>query len=213
MGTLRMQGVPTRRTKERGERVKTEVAIKKLNATIAKLNKIVGVNNKTFDRLGPASKRVAIAQDVLLQLATKKLRARTGEWGCPTTVRGLDILEGSTGELQSVLPKIESCNACALGGMLLAGVRLRNKFDCQTWHGLGFDDIAEYLSDIFEHDQLVLIEAAFETRSNPAEIAEAQEDIDEEALAAWIAKAPKNASDRMKKIMKNIIANNGTFCP
>jgi hypothetical protein len=193
--------------------MKTEVAIKKLNATIAKLNKIVGANNKTFDRLGTAGKRVAIAQDVLLQLATKKLRAETGEWGCPTTTRGLDILEESTGELQSILTKVKSCNACALGGMLLAGVRLRNKFDCQSWMGLGFSDIADYLGDIFEHDQLVLIEAAFEKRRGEDEIEDFQDEVDLEALAAWIAKAPKGAEPRMKKIMKNIIANNGTFCP
>lgn len=190
-----------------------------------------GLKNQKFRALDPATKRVAIAKDVLKWLATGKLKAQSGFYLlAPTEV--VDVVNGY------------KCEACALGSLFACAVErgdaggtvvespsLRNYYGSIGMRADTFEGVKLYskLEGIFDKVQLAMIEGAFEPEhSFPRDSREAggskrQWDevqgtywVDSPEIAwamAWHKTAPKDPSDRMKAIMENIIANNGTFVP
>jgi len=144
---------------------------------------------RTFEELTDAEKRVAVAKDVIKQLELKKIVATPG-----TYVYG----HGKTDKQAT-----RRCQACMLGGAILALARLQPKLrddlvDVYSPHrGSGEmvcttgPDAFALLEDLFG-DQMLTIESAFEDWG-----------------AAGEAFTQKRPADRMIAICKNIIKNKG----
>jgi hypothetical protein len=129
--------------------------------------------NEEFAALTPAQKRVAVAQDVLLWLRTKKLLPRAGTY--------LKVLEPATAPVRDYLTDIHiptstvvkvngnSCHACALGSVFAAYAERGAANIGDAWLSRGFDTFAQAmhskLGDVFSSEQLTLIECAFERSS------------------------------------------------
>lgn len=194
-----------------------KVAKKSVSKLVKSLNKKIAKDNLEFQKLSPAEKRVQIARDVLAQLASKRLIARGRTWlrqpekdmllETKTALKNKDV------ELQTVLSGLKKCEGCALGGMFMCAVERadnlkisqlinfdtveRNKEDLIV-EG---DDAFSYLGKFFSRNQLDLIESAFE-RGNGAS---------SETRSENFVYNIDDPSERMRLIMENIIANNGTF--
>lgn len=149
--------------------------------------------NATFSRLGKRAKRVAIAKDVLKWLRTRRLKAQSGTY-----------LEGEQGE---------KCTACALGAVFVCTAALAStvKFDDTYGNhpGTNSQHMRQQLAPYFSDEQLRLIEVAFEKDPSHA---------NDDSAKASVAAAKYNRRIRgdkkgMKRIMQNIIKNEGTFKP
>lgn len=175
-----------------------------------------------------SEKRVAVAKDVLKQLAARKIKASPGVYlhaelkkGAPGRESdGGDGYSELTGSLQDHLTtKVKRCEVCALGAAFVSYVRLFNKVnigdETDTYGGA----IEGYYSDlggeinayrpelqlkrIFSMDQLDLMEAAFEGERGPQAYSE--------SFAFY--KKYRTPTKRLEGIMRNIIKNKGTFKP
>lgn len=162
--------------------------------------------NAEFAKASNSKKRVMIAEDVLKALAARNIEARrgsyTGElndelWRLPSEKPGAD--DALDADLRSLMPALPPCDVCAKGALFMCTVARRDKITAreaadQEWYGR---DLAIALGGIFSAQQLDDIEAAFENSDG----------IDFE----WW----RDANDRqiLQRIMKNIIANHGTFVP
>lgn len=144
-------------------------------------------------KMTKAERRVAIAKDVIAQLKTKRFKATRG-----TVLGGISdkIIEGDylTAQLCDVLPKFKKCHVCARGAIFISAVE---RFNNYTGEDFDADWVDGASLRYFTKSQLDMIECAFE---------------------GWgqffgDAKIRGGAEDRMCSIMKNIIANEGTFRP
>src|SRR5579885_1896683 len=90
--------------------------------------------NAAFAKLSKAEQRVAIAKDVLKQLKAKKIRPKFGVYlGMPSRSDDLNFRKHlipnlmdeklNDKDLQEVLQKIPTCEACALGSMFYCSVK------------------------------------------------------------------------------------------
>jgi len=140
--------------------------------------------------------RVLIAKDVLMQLDAKKIIATKGSY--------LEFTDSSWREedfLHEVMER-NICQVCALGSLYYSRVQLANETKCDVVNkynefgiisncGVITPDLLQY----FERDALRDIEVYFEGWYGAVKFAD--ENPDPEM--------------RMRKIMQNIIDNNGTF--
>jgi len=154
--------------------------------------------------------RVALAKDVLKQLDEKKLIAIHGTY--------VDVFYNASGT--------QVCAVCGLGSLVVACCGVSKE------KGMGGQEVFECLKDVFEPEQVMLIEAAFEADSSPPirgeyRSAKVYEDILNNAelsmeLAAASDMFPteyneetgENKSDpeeALMGIMENIIRNGGDF--
>lgn len=175
-----------------------------------------------FKKAKPAEKRVMIARDVLAQLRAKKLIARSGIYVSPSPVNSFGecepLADGVPQDFREFMVAPVSpgaqCTACALGGIFACAVKFKNDVRTREAAEVYSDDveIKRYLDQVFSEAQLELIECAFE-RSNSH--AERQYDPDDEEIvtAVRFGKCFSTDEQRMTAIMKNIIANKGTFKP
>lgn len=177
-------------------------------------NRKVAADNAAFEKLKPAEKRVAIARDVLKHVASRKIIPTHGIW---VDTVGSAYLAGSKEiekdpEVQALFTSMKSCNACALGGMFMCAVEKADKLkssdlqsvkDGRDVADIEQEDVFAYMKKFFSVDQLVKIEAAFEQNGG------ACNDIAAYDFAPDVEDAP----ERMRLVMENIIANNGTFKP
>lgn len=181
--------------------------------------------DKSFEEMSSAEKRVQIARDVLAQLESKRLIASTGEWliNSNRTVKGSfyskeDYIDNL--EFQEVLKRTEKCKGCALGGIFMSAVERANNLKLQELDpdfGIYItgiprkSDIFCYLNRYFTHEQLVLIEFAFEMGNGVCYIEDDMLRI--RALNLFLGEYgnARNAEFRMKYIMQNIVDNNGDF--
>jgi hypothetical protein len=148
---------------------------------------------------GPAM-RVAVAKDVL-KLIQLKLKVDNGIYLERPTVSKYCTPKG----LQALIPKIASeCTVCAKGAIALAHVHL---FDHET--SLSFDANRK-ACDIWGTDNANMIEAAFERWSTFVPYPMSSADI---AACYRFGNRFFNPVNRLKAIMKNVIANNGKFVP
>lgn len=102
---------------------------KELKKVIGSYNRKVTRDNKAFDKLKPAEKRVFIAQDVLKQLAAKKIIAAQSTW--VNTRDGSSVISEKAlkqdKELKDVFDSMKSCDACALGGLFVCAVKINDR--------------------------------------------------------------------------------------
>jgi len=207
----------------------------KKKETLRERNARIRRQNVAFERLSPAKKRVFIAKDVLAQIDLNRIQAVSGVYFESETLNDIvdDVrFEGKSAskQLQTIFRKVETCTACALGSMFLCGVETANKLklnqtDIVDNRGVVSDDIYTYLSRFFDMRQLVVIESAFEQRNMFAEhrdhserfdnltYEEVEEITDEVADAIDFGLIESDATTRLQLIMRNIVANKGTFVP
>ncbi len=178
-----------------------------LKKAVAQYNRKVARDNKAFDALSPAEKRVFIARDVLAQLAAKKIVAETGTWVSAANSEQAVISEQAMAkdkELKEVFDSMKSCNACALGGLFVCAVKINDRLKISemehvktgrssddedgvdiprndsTFRAIYLNDIEKYLGRFFSKNQLKLIELAFEAGDGGYD---ADNDDDEEAVS------------------------------
>lgn len=176
--------------------------------------------NEAFEKLTPAEKRIQLARDVLAQLKRGDIEAERGTWlqaDVPTTTVDLNT------DLQTLLQATEVCKACAFGSLFVAAVKRKNDFkvlDIKGLHLTGvdereiediqldFDEMANYMGPFFTKDQISLIESAFEGGGlhNNKKSINFLEEVD--ASDPWL-----DDSIRLRLVMENIVANDGTFKP
>ncbi len=142
-----------------------------------------------------AQLRVEIAKDVLKHIKAEKI-----------VTEKLVYFEASSDsshcgeQLKDVLPKLNDCRVCALGGMFYAHVNRNNKYQINTDYRndivkVHSDDMRNELS-MFSNTQLWKIEISFECDDSYRR----EHDLIED-------------EDALIHIMKNIIKNKGTFKP
>lgn len=176
--------------------------------TLKQSNARIKASNRRFMKMSKPRRRVAIARDVIAQLATGKLVATSGIYVESPNLKTYD----SNVELQSLLlPPTVSCDVCGIGSLFVCGIQRANKFttgDAKADDGSGAVSgrIAfKYLERFFDRSQLQLIEATFEGwgSSQCVSFHDSVRIVDD-------GEADKA---RLRLIMENIIANKGTFVP
>jgi heat shock protein HspQ len=203
-------------------------------------NKQIEKWNNYFNGLSPEQKRVAIAEDVLLQMKTKKIVPHSGTY-FKIDDDG-DIDSDSQISLQKLLPR-KTCQTCALGALFHSHIKYNNKVTFKDYYNDPIGDlITSKLKDYFIHEQLSMIEYAFEgfhggifdvnpmyaSLNGQAQFAD-NVDRYENIPQDFIKKLQDSNSYfhhleindenydyedfRMYQIMHNIIRNNGTFVP
>jgi hypothetical protein len=197
---------------------------------VKKSTKKKPVAKKTPVKMTGPQKRVAIAKDTIKWLGTKAIKMKPGTYfQLPRKA-----IKVQNGKLDDVLATVEKpCQVCALGSLFYSMVRRFDKVPvsiCNTmWEvddiyaeGVGHADIYIELSKYFPRHQLSLIESAFEKR-DMVEVGD-YDGIEVEVGMAGLAledtidraidfARKKNATDRLRAIMNNIIENNGAFKP
>jgi hypothetical protein len=159
--------------------------------------------NRRFGGMSPAEQRVAIARDALSWLKARALIAQKGFY----TKR----LEAPTGPLKSNVQLREQtlgrCQVCGIGALFLAKAVRFN--DVTGWDYL-MGNPRDKLKRHFSLDQLDMIEVAFEQ-----DVYSWIRAKDATALNKAKTFAPREGDPgaRLTAILKNIIANNGTFVP
>ncbi len=107
---------------------------------------------------------------------------------------------------------------CALGAMAYAHIVRKNACTTISFKNGWQTDISMMLSDIFEKDQLALIEAAFEqtdidSACTLAGLSDAEERDAEEFRDGQGCEYNEDDPSALRLIMQNIIDNKGTFKP
>ena len=172
--------------------------------------------NKTpRKRVTKAQQRVAIARDVLAQLKAGRLVGNSGSF------IGTDLpYAPPQTQVQEVLKKVPRCDVCAVGSLFLCAVE---KFDALKMEDLeafleAFGDsgvpvverdVIPYLQRYFSEAQLRLIEIAFERGEGAYEPKSSRE----EKASHFGCHDGVTHDEDIKKIMRNIIKNDGTFVP
>lgn len=175
----------------------------KLAEKLAKYQRTVLAKNARFQAMTPPQQRVAIAKDVLEWLRAGKIHAVVNCYylpgpGADSTVNG------------------GSCKACALGAMLachvetLPGASLEN----MEWQGVvpARAQLSHTLENYFTQEQLTMIEVAYECNANCLDAALHAPSAARDA-AFYFGNHYFKDHERMVAIMKNIVANGGTFVP
>lgn len=178
--------------------------------------------NNEFNALPMSQQRIAIARDVLAQVAVGRLIPSGVNYfvGDYATFADAD----GDAQLDEVFSGITSCEVCALGSMFFCGVERANSLkvnDAGIRSGtLGSGATYRYLSKFFDHGQLEQIESAFE-RSNMSVRGEVSVDVQRSiAFGTYIDNYVgvdldyrQRATLRLQFIMENLIANGGYFNP
>jgi hypothetical protein len=155
---------------------------------------------KAFAKLTPSQKRVAIAKDVIAQLDTRRLRARTMTYVYlvgpkPKASYDQQVCDLTVGR---------NCQVCALGAMFVVAVERADKLNVSDnvdfdnrFHGADGETCYSYLAQFFSTDQLHQIEAAFEGFDG--------------IRWAWAEDTDVSPEERMRRVMTNVIRNRGRF--
>ena len=185
--------------------------------------------NAEFAALAPADKRVTIARDVIAALDAQRLTARCNAYG-RFLIKNYSEMSFDESEAvyasdaQTVLAegKLE-CSACALGSLFVCAVERMNAINVLALQSTPATGMHRYLADVFSSEQLDLIEAAFEgqayARSERFRYCDREEDsVLLQAAVSFVCESKArdfdfDADDCMRRIMSNIIANQGEFIP
>lgn len=159
------------------------------------------MKKKTFTRLTAAQKRVAIAKDVLKQIAAKTTTIMSGQyWDVQT-----DPYNYVT---KKTLSSKVKCQCCAVGAAVLSGIRKFNQDEVPRHNG-GSDCCIPIT--YFSREQFAAIEAAFEPEGFRQMAAYVSHSIFKAAVR--FNDGIKSKTERAQRIFKNIIKNNGEFKP
>ena len=194
--------------------------------TVEKINKALLKSNVAFKKATKAEKRVMIAKDVLSQIKANRYIAECGTWvDANWNIR--NEIDG-TESVQKLFADrtIETCNVCALGSLFMSCTNLNNN-TCVSdinYGGEGTeigeriqdgDTLSNGLNKIFSKKQLQLIEVYFETGDGWfGEEGYTGVHIGEDSRHVnYFNDAYPDDDERLVEIMKNIVANDGTFVP
>jgi hypothetical protein len=194
--------------------------------TVEKINEALRKSNAAFKKATKAEKRVMIAKDVLTQIKAKRYIPESGTWVDPNwNIR--NEIDG-TESVQKLFADrtIETCNVCALGGLFMSCTNLNNN-TCVSdinYGGEGDllgekiqdgDTLSNGLNKIFSKKQLQLIEVYFEKGDGWfGEDRYTGNYIGEDSRhVQYFNDAYPDDDERLVEIMKNIVANDGTFVP
>lgn len=166
----------------------------------------MNAKQKAFLKLDPAKQRVAIAKDVIKQMAARKIKPRINYGYIDLEEK---VLDAEDSQVCDILAK-QQCTVCALGAMMVTAVQRANKLkvkDLDSWWCNELDyidqpDCLSYLGKFFPSEQLDAIEAAFEGW-DPIE-----HDL---PFKKRFAPRLRSATARMTAVMENIVKNKGTF--
>jgi len=164
--------------------------------------------NSTFNGLDPKRKLVAIAKDVLAQLALKKYIANQGIF-----INGVHDLLYEVADPQLCLLETKTkCKVCARGAMVLSRVRLGNSMDARSIRNYGEGEIwdntyspipgiprpiVELLEHLFEGTTLSW-HTDNEKRYGKARQKAVWQEVNDQPLT-------------MQKIMENLVRNGGDY--
>lgn len=195
-----------------------------------KLNKFIEAieaSNEIFDKMSPAEKRVAIAQDCIERIRLGQLEPERGRFISDYTLNllkgkhGFDSLQknnnGKVYPVKKQLNSLPSCSACAKGSLFLSYVGRVNSFNSDEFsiaNDNNMNDNAHAkLLELFSLEQLALIEYAFEgTQYIDADFQGNEFDFDDKYTKIQkFHNHYQNETNRMIGICKNIIKNNGEF--
>lgn len=172
-------------------------------------------------RMSKAEMRVAIANDVIIQLHRGTLQAKEGVWIQDSKLGTLEdfvqFRSGSVDFNEPVSPcnfvaNAKSCKVCALGALFMSSFKLFNpniklKDGWEAW--AIFEELdTSPLNKYFSPQALTLIEACFEDNNGTHDC-----DWDAQGIASAYANSFDDPSERLMAIMKNIKRNNGEFKP
>lgn len=163
------------------------------------------ITQTKFNKLTAAGKRVAIAKDAKAQILAKKITVAH----CYLEPRGAT----DTINQERLLKPTTRCSACAAGSLLIATVRIANKWE--SWGDASAHEVAEGLLCYFSSRQIAMIESAFEADySMPATyvVGESYSNAARKGADSTISKIKGNRK-RLLAILNNIIRNKGTFKP
>jgi len=194
--------------------------------TVEKINEALRKSNAAFKKATKAEKRVMIAKDVLAQIKAKRYIPESGTWVDPNwNIR--NEIDG-TESVQKLFADrtIETCNVCALGGLFMSCTNLNNN-TCVSDINCGGegsllgemiqegDTLSNGLNKIFSKKQLQLIEVYFEKGDGWfGEDGYTGNYIGEDSRhVEYFNDAYPDDDERLVEIMKNIVANDGTFVP
>lgn len=176
---------------------------------------IIAQNNINFEAMSPEQKRVQIAKDVLEQLDKKHLVADYGNWAISDDESLLykkSIYSDQNISIKKLLNETKKCRVCALGSLFVCAVDRSNNLIVDDLHGIyspDQKDVFNYLSNFFLLSQIKLIEFVYEQGQGWNRSCYP---YDTEAALNFFSPEEKKIPElRMKKIMLNIIANNGEF--
>lgn len=184
------------------------------------------ISKKQWDRLKPATRRIKMAEDVLATLRRKnnRFKVKTDEY-CkfviPAQAHEPAPFEDKSVQVSALLPKIERhCEACAMGALLLAHVRLVNHVtiaDLDYWSTNNnldaTESLVDTLSESLSEKELRTIEAAFEGNvkmNNVDEWTSITADNISRIGRKWKSRI-RSAEPRLEAIMRNIIKHKGDF--
>jgi hypothetical protein len=197
--------------------------------TVEKINEALRKSNAAFKKATKAEKRVMIAKDVLAQIKAKRYIPESGTWvDANWNIRGgIDEIH-ETDSVQKLFADrtIETCSVCALGGLFMSCTNLNNN-TCVSdinYGGEGTeigerieegDTLSNGLNKIFSKKQLQLIEVYFEKGDGWfGEAGYTGNYIGEDSRhVEYFNDAYPDDDERLVEIMKNIVANDGTFVP
>jgi hypothetical protein len=171
--------------------------------------------NAWFNTLSPNQQRITIASDVLNQLATSKFIAEHRTY--------FSLEDGDSTDNCTLQQKIDTngCRVCAMGAVFASRVRVANEIEDSYVEA---DDIIEALDNIFDEEQLRLMEVAFEGEDIASYFNENYSTYDEE-MGEWVVDCDDyhsaldmydsydTAHDRLKAVMTNVVTNMGVFRP
>ena len=170
------------------------------------------IANWKFQRMSKAAKRVQIAHDVLALIKARRF--------FPAGVYLYDhsgiLYKNPNSQMSLLMKSATSCDVCAVGAIFLGFANRMNNCTIKKYvrsHHSGIF-MKKYLLDYFSDQQIQMIETAFE-QSIISVGGREYSNLEWQQLAKskYFAKRTKNPKNRMIKIMKNIIENNGTFVP
>lgn len=175
--------------------------------------------NAKFTAATKAQKRVMIAKDVLALMKAKKIRPRYGSF----VSADLPKATASATQICDVFAdkaKPIDCRCCALGAMMVSEIRhmdaitLGDVGDSEpTQFGIWIDRASkgDRLENYFSTSQLETIEIAFERGGGYYQVY--SQSPRGKRVAAEMFDEDDRPDKRMTEIMRNIVANNGTFKP
>jgi len=163
-----------------------------------------------------AKLRVAIAKDVLKWITPKNVNSGTG-YVC-SNKEGTSSLLGDKDSKKVAVKLQKKCSVCAKGALLLSVVAKYNEFDFaatnmdDNYIAIDHAALKDRLTEFFDPGQLDLIEVAFESTEPPNERDKEYYTVSNFKAQQFGGKYSKDIT-RLRKIMQNIIDNDGEFIP
>lgn len=169
--------------------------------------------------LSREQKRVVLAQDVLDLLAARKIVAVRGHW---LDLPDLNLLSGTGGmgpgpgadeaDLRTTLAEVfasgRNCHVCGLGALFVAHVLREDRCAVGDVRRLCASDILARFESLFDKEEMIQIEIAFETGDGQYQVSAAYGPAgDRRQRARDYGYGFTNSTDRLVAIMTNIVAH------